>query len=518
MLLQKVSRRQPDVFAFEDYCPQVLLTPASDLMNSIWKRRPDAETKLTIEGWVYLVFLAFITIGSILRNVNLLVLMAGLLYAPLILQWRVCNKLMRNLRAIRAIPQRLHAGESVKMTWTVHNDSQEVTAWNVLVSDQIVRDRLPDALSENKTLAERVRSSWALENEAIGQQLKRLVIRLWEQFSDFDRWRGDDGALMSIDRVDGGQSRTGAWEVSFPKRGRYDIGPARLSSTSTLGLQVCRLRLNAVQHCYVAPGLGTLNRGWFKRLQSISPGDGTGMRRRGMDQEEFHALRNWRSGDSKKHIHWRTTARYGLPIVRQFDQNNDQDIAIVLDLYCPSAEEGYDEQQVVKFRRDAELALSFAATVLSRAKVDIRGRITLGVCGQDKHFIPGRRPDFLASAMKALAVAQSGPRPPVVEALLDSVNVISAGTSIQVISTRPEPDLVVLASSGQQADDRVREVSHAIVARRLQNIKSAVDWVSVDSPAFQQLFSTESPSETGPRVNRSRESTSTSVSDPRLVS
>ena len=143
MLLQKVSRRQPDVFAFEDYCPQVLLTPASDLMNSIWKRRPDAETKLTIEGWVYLVFLAFITIGSILRNVNLLVLMAGLLYAPLILQWRVCNKLMRNLRAIRAIPQRLHAGESVKMTWTVHNDSQEVTAWNVclLYTSPSPRDR-----------------------------------------------------------------------------------------------------------------------------------------------------------------------------------------------------------------------------------------------------------------------------------------------------------------------------------------------------------------------------------------
>ena len=145
--LQKVFRRLPDGLAFKNYyrndCPICCPVPASDLMKSIWKRlprRPNAETKLTVEGWVYLVFLAFITIGSILRNVNLLVLMAGLLYAPLILQWRACNKLMRNLRAARAIPQRLHAGESVKMTWTIHNKSQEVKRKRLL-SESVHRGR-----------------------------------------------------------------------------------------------------------------------------------------------------------------------------------------------------------------------------------------------------------------------------------------------------------------------------------------------------------------------------------------
>lgn len=483
-------------------------------MNSIWKRGYNAETKLTVEGWVYLVFLAFITVGSILRNVNLLVLMAGFLYAPLILQWRVCNKLMRKLRATRAIPQRLHAGESVKMTWTARNESQEVTAWNVLVSDQVVRDCSVDMLGEKKTLAERVRSSWALENEEIGQQVKRLAIRLWKRISDTDSWRGDDGILMSIGRIDGGQTRTGAWQVKFPMRGRYDIGPARLSSTSTLGLQVCQIKLNAVHSCYVAPALGTLKRGWVKRLQSISQGDGTGMRRQGMDQEAFHTLRHWRSGDSKKHIHWRTTARWGLPIVRQFDQNDDQDLAIVLDLFCPSAEEGYDEQEIAKFHRDAELALSFATTILSRAKIDIRGRITLAVCGQDKRFFPGRQTDFMALTMKAMAVAQPGPRPPVVEALLDSVNVVSLGTSVLVISTRPEPNLMVLASAEQQTDERVKEVSHAIMARRLQGIKSTVDWVAVDSPAFQRLFSAGASVDTGRSVSPSRESTPASEARP----
>lgn len=484
-------------------------------MNSFWKRRYKAETKLTVAGWVYLVFLAFIAIGSILRNVNLLVLMAGLLYAPMILQWRACNKLMRSLRAIRAVPQRIHAGESVKMTWTVRNESRQVTAWNVMVSDHIVRDRSTDLQVETKTLAERVRSTLASEHETLGQQIWRLAVRLWKLFSDPDYWSGDDGVLMSIDRVDGGQRRTGAWQVRFAERGQYDIGPARLSSTSTLGLQACHLKLNHVQRCFVAPALGTLNEGWVQRLKAMRRGDGTGMRLRGVDQEEFHALRLWRSGDSKKHIHWRTTARYGMPIVRQFDQNDDQDVAIVLDLYCPPMDEGYDEQQIMKFRQDVETSLSFATTVLSRAQTHIRGRITLGICGQRKSFFVGRQPDFLASAMKALSVAQPSPHPPIVEALRDSANVVSPGTSILVVSTRPEPDLMVLASSGQQSNDRVKEVSHAIVASGLQRIKSAVNWMAVDDSSFRELFTAESQAKTIPPAHQSSQFSHSS--EPRLV-
>ena len=280
-----------------------------------------------------------------------------------------------------------------------------------------------DILFEKKTLTQRVRSSLVRERGDLGQSVWRMMVRFWKFISDTDQWRSEDGALMSIDRVEGGQSRTGAWQVSFPDRGCYDIGPAKLSSTSPVGLQACHLYLDEVRQCYVAPALGVLNQGWVKRLKSMSPGSGTGMRRRGMDQEEFYALRPWRSGDSRKHIHWRTTARYGLPIVRQFDQNDDRDVAIVLDLYCPALDVGCEKQKIEKFLNDAEMALSFATTVLSRAKVDVRGRITLGICGQRKHFFPGRQADFLASAMKSLSVAQPGPRPPTIETLLDVTKV-----------------------------------------------------------------------------------------------
>ena len=466
---------------------------SSKNMNSIWKSRHNAEARLTFEGWVYLVFLAFITIGSILRNVNLLVLMAGLMYAPLILQWRTCNQLMRKLKATRIVPQRIHAGTSVKMTWTVQNDSQQATAWNVLIADRIVRDDSLDGSSAEKSLTQRARLSLVRENEDLGKALKRALLHVWSWIENTDRWRGDHGIMMSIDQVESDQSRTGAWQVNFPVRGRYDIGPAQLSSTSALGLHACHLYLNTIQLCYVAPALGELNQGWVRQLKSMSPGSGTGMRRRGMDQEEFYALRPWRSGDSKKHIHWRTTARYGLPIVRQFDQNDDQDVAIVLDLYCPAAAEEHDESRIAKYRQDAETALSFATTVLSRAKVDVRGRITLGICGMQKNFFPGRQADFLASTMKALSIVQPGPRPPTIETLLDTANVISPGTPILVVSTRPEPDLVMLAASGQSSDSRVKEVSHDIVARRLQRIRSSVNWLTVDSETFQGLFSDGTP-------------------------
>lgn len=460
-------------------------------MNSFWKRRRTGESQLTFEGWVYLVFLAFITIASILRNVNLLVLMAGLMYAPLILQWRTSNQLLRKLKASRIVPQRIHAGTPVKMTWTVDNESDQATAWNILVADRIVRDDSTDLPVSATQRVPPSGPSTIRANEELLPFLWRNLVRFWSWVSDTDQWRGDDGVLMAIDRVEAGQSRTGAWQVNFPVRGRYDIGPARLSSTSTLGLHACRLHLKRVSRCYVAPALGTLNEGWARRLKSMSPGNGTGMRRRGMDQEDFYALRQWRSGDSRKHIHWRTTARYGLPIVRQFDQNDDQDVAIVLDLYCPPVDRVHDEKEIAKFLHDAEIALSFATTVLSRAKIDVRGRITLGICGQKKHFFPGRQADFLASTMQALSVAQPSSRPPTIETLLDSANVVSPGTPIIVVSTRPEPDLMMLATTNHGLNQRVKEVSHDIVARRLQRIKSAVNWLTVDSETFQDLFSCE---------------------------
>ena len=46
----------------------------------------------------------------------------------------------------------------------------------------------------------------------------------------------------------------------------------------------------------------------------------------------FHALRDYVPGDDRRNIHWRTTARTGTLMVRQFEETRRSHLLIVLDL------------------------------------------------------------------------------------------------------------------------------------------------------------------------------------------
>src|SRR5690606_38054331 len=78
--------------------------------------------------------------------------------------------------------------------------------------------------------------------------------------------------------------------------------------------------------------------------------------RRGSFDDEFHHLREHRWGDNPRSIHWRSSARQGQLMVREFQENREPDLVLLLDLWAPP--HPADEQQ-----DRVELAVSFAATV-----------------------------------------------------------------------------------------------------------------------------------------------------------
>lgn len=47
--------------------------------------------------------------------------------------------------------------------------------------------------------------------------------------------------------------------------------------------------------------------------------------------EEFHGLRNWRPGDSPRLVHWRTTARTGVKMVREHEHPRDEALVVFLE-------------------------------------------------------------------------------------------------------------------------------------------------------------------------------------------
>lgn len=75
--------------------------------------------------------------------------------------------------------------------------------------------------------------------------------------------------------------------------------------------------------------------------------------------EEFVSLREYRRGDPPRHIHWRSWAKTGKPIVKEFEDEFFVRHALVLDTFTPRP---YSEL----FEEAVSVAASFACTVLTQ--------------------------------------------------------------------------------------------------------------------------------------------------------
>nr|WP_277348495.1 DUF58 domain-containing protein [Planctomonas sp. JC2975] len=89
----------------------------------------------------------------------------------------------------------------------------------------------------------------------------------------------------------------------------------------------------------------------------------------------FHALREYAMGDERRHIHWRSTAKTGAFMVRQYEQTRRSNLMVALSL----AEADFASED------EFELAVSAAASIGVRAVRD----------GRSVAFIVSERtPDF----------------------------------------------------------------------------------------------------------------------------
>lgn len=74
------------------------------------------------------------------------------------------------------------------------------------------------------------------------------------------------------------------------------------------------------------------------------------------ESEEFVSLRDYRPGDPLRHIHWRSWARLGRPIVKEFQDEHFVRHALILDTFT-------DPDQGDAFEEAVSVAASFACTI-----------------------------------------------------------------------------------------------------------------------------------------------------------
>ncbi|MFD4420388.1 DUF58 domain-containing protein [Agromyces sp. NPDC058484] len=166
-----------------------------------------------------------------------------------------------------------------------------------------------------------------------------------------------------IERVLPGLPRGGAYDDQFriptERRGIVAVGPARTVRADPIGLMRREIVWSQTVQLHVHPrtvAISALSTGFIRDLEGSPTRDLTA------SDIAFHALREYVPGDDRRFIHWKSTAKTGTFMVRQFEQTRRSRLMVLLDLE-PG---GYADEA------EFELAVSAAASVGARAIRDAR--------------------------------------------------------------------------------------------------------------------------------------------------
>jgi uncharacterized protein (DUF58 family) len=123
---------------------------------------------------------------------------------------------------------------------------------------------------------------------------------------------------------------------------------------------------------FVYPKIGKLSNQWKSRRRKANESLQRFRYQPSRQIGEFLGVRPWQQGDSKKEIHWRASAKHQVPVVRQYELQQNQDCTVILDLYH---EEDWNDSHRDRFQESFELAVSFAATLVSELAQHNEGNI-----------------------------------------------------------------------------------------------------------------------------------------------
>jgi uncharacterized protein (DUF58 family) len=213
-------------------------------------------------------------------------------------------------------------------------------------------------------------------------------------------------------------------------RGRYEFGPVRLSTRFPLGLVRRTIVLDQPSTLIVYPRIGWLTPGWTRRYGEAAHGSRRVTHRQGLMEGDYHGLRDYRSGDSRRWIHWRTSARRGELMVKQFEQQRNQDLCLLVDLWQPANASPQDLNSV-------ERAVSFAATIITDRCRRAGSYLIAGTATNAARLTQGPASNtLLQEIMEYLAVAEASPTTPLSELLSTAMDEINTGTSMVLVTTR----------------------------------------------------------------------------------
>lgn len=350
-------------------------------------QRLQYRVNIPVEGIIFLFIMIVLFVGSMLGRENMLLLVFSLLAGAFVTNGFISFNMLRRLSVKRQIPSLVTAGEPTNIYLEVKN-RKRMAVWVLTVSDTIANER---------------------------ETLRASIV--------FTRIRGKGRQI-------------GQYRIQLMQRGRYTVGPVQFSTRFPLGIVERSAIAQEVEELIVCPRPGQL----LVNRKDLRSHDQLVMRqtsRVGTYDDEFHRIREYRTGDNTRRIHWRSSARRNELMVKEFHESRDENLMVLLDLWQPPHPDTSHMECV-------ETAVSFATTLIKDHLATVRdSEIHLAATGADDNEWMGQAgAGGWESILRFLALVQAGPKSDLSSLKDFWRDHKKPDTRCLLITTRPLPELI----------------------------------------------------------------------------
>ncbi|MGC8838057.1 MAG: DUF58 domain-containing protein [Anaerolineae bacterium] len=251
---------------------------------------------------------------------------------------------------------------------------------------------------------------------------------LWAEVVDHSDVPGYSASVVQA--ADGHEAKKWRMRGTCVRRGAFRLGPWEVHLGDPFGLFEVTLRYAEEAPLMVYPPVVRLPALTLPRGQATGH---SGLLRPGVEATtDAASVREYLPGDSLRRIHWRSVARLGRWVVREFDVESSGDLWVVLDLDA-SVQAGEGEESTLEY------GVVLAASLLALTLADRRAA-GLVAFGQEAAFLmPSLAPEQLAQALRLLAQARPGPAP-LWQVLRQMQPNIRRGTAVALITPSTSPE------------------------------------------------------------------------------
>ena len=320
-------------------------------------------------GWAgaaYLALAILAGVGASATDNNLLVWVFGIMIAMLIVSGLLSGVMLMTLRVRRIDPRHGAVGEPMIVRYAVTNTSRFLPALNLRI--------------EESPAAKKLR----------GKDASVDPRRLWPRFmAPASAW------VMHV-----GPRETVHGEAVFwpTRRGEAHFERLTVSTSFPFGIIRKSITITQPQHTLVFPRLYTLKPGV---LNSVTPSGpmGTRVSNRAGAGVDFFGLREFRPGDSLKHIAWKRAVGLDTLIAIERAQPSPPKLLVTLNLAQSHAQLAPQVAPGTELEELEEQAISLAASFVSAAA---HAGLEVGLCvlGYDLPVLPIRRSHWHIAKIK----------------------------------------------------------------------------------------------------------------------